>query len=326
MPAIAMKKFPNDDEKFKDKKSQNRGPNVKQQKPYERIIKSLITQPRDRRNFERNEKGNFQKNDNFQRNDEENEEEQEDNEEDIEKFEEPKPIKKPNLNRMQSGEKKKIEENRNANEESERELKERLKKKNFKSQNGLIQKKPFERFPTNTNGVVQKKPIENHSFPRNEPPIQIRNESNYFSQMGIKGLKGKWKMCNESEGQLRQISRQLDIFERDPEYLIDGEWVNDLPIAKPEWCIKKYSRSDAGKESEEAFSLEVLEKTLDYIIDNIIDVDNQKNALYLKKVGSDIHTFFDIYCFVYDRFRAINKDLTILMKDTKKETIEVFFF
>ncbi len=316
-----MQKLPNEDEKFHDMKNQSRGPNSRQQKPFERIIKSLITQPRDRRNIERNDRAvNFT--DKFQKqNDEENEEEQDYNEEYNEEFEEPKPIKKTNLNRIQLGEKKKIEENRNTNEESERELKERLKKKNFISKNGIIQKKPFDP----TNGVLQKKPAENHYF-SGDGPIQKKNESNYFPQMAIKGLKGKWKMCNESEGQLRQLSRQLDIFERDPEYLIDGEWVNDLPIAKPEWCIKKYSRSDAGKEYEEPFSLEVLENTLDYIIDNIIDVDNQKNAPYLKKVGSDIHTFFDIYCFVYDRFRAINKDLTILMEDTKKETIEVIFF
>lgn len=133
----------------------------------------------------------------------------------------------------------------------------------------------------------------------------------------------KWRMCTEAEGKLRELSRQLDIFERDPDYFIDGQWENELPIAKPEWCIKKYSRGDAGKEKDDPFPLEVLEKMLNYIIDNIIDVDNQRNVPYLTKIGFDNHNFYDIYDFVYDRFRGINKDLTILSSDTKKESIEV---
>jgi hypothetical protein len=139
-------------------------------------------------------------------------------------------------------------------------------------------------------------------------------------------LNGKWRMCAESEGRLREISRQLDIFERDPDYFLDGHWVDELPRVKPEWCIKKYSRSDAGKEYEQPFPLNVLENTLNYIIDNIVDVDNQRNVPYMTKLGDDTHSFFDIYDFVYDRFRGINKDLTVLKLDTRKETIDVFFF
>lgn len=136
-------------------------------------------------------------------------------------------------------------------------------------------------------------------------------------------LSEKWRMCTEKEGKLREESRQLDIFERDPKFLVNGKWADDLPRAKAEWCVKKYSRSDAGKDYEEPFSLEVLGKTLEYILENIIDVDNQKDVRYATKLGQDKHDFFDIYDFVYDRFRSINKDLTVLNLETKRETIEV---
>lgn len=149
---------------------------------------------------------------------------------------------------------------------------------------------------------------------------------NEITQYNEPVLGGRWKMCTEAEGDLRERGRQLDIFERDPDFYIDGHWPDELPRAKPEWCIKKYSRSDAGKEYEKPFSLDTLETTLNYIIDNIMDVDNQRNVPYLTKPGDDKHSFFDIYDFVYDRFRGINKDLTVLKLDTKRQTIQVSFF
>lgn len=199
--------------------------------------------------------------------------------------------------------------------------------------------KPINRQKAKLNQVILKKSEKNSILEENEDDLKAKLKKKHFQSQIVnlnlnevkksknaQILNEKWRMCTEKEGMLRQSSRQLDIFERDPSYFIDGEWLDQLPRAKPEWCIKKYSRSDAGKDYEEPFSLDILQRTLNYILDNIIDVDNQKNVQYVTKVGAETHDFFDIYDFVYDRFRSINQDLTILQLDTKKETIEVFFF
>lgn len=256
---------------FQNKKTQPFG--QKKEKPHERMIKRLITQPREKESVKRLEKLEYVR---------KNINNPEVFEEILHPPEETQPLKqKSKLNMIKKS---------HILEENEDDLKAKLKKKHFQlSQNANL----------------------NMNEPKKSKTVQVLND--------------KWRMCTEKEGNLRESSRQLDIFERDPAFLVDGEWLDQLPRAKPEWCIKKYSRSDAGKDYEEPFPLDVLQNTLNYILDNIIDVDNQKTVKYARKVGSASHDFFDIYDFVYDRFRSINQDLTILQLETKKETIQVFF-
>lgn len=157
---------------------------------------------------------------------------------------------------------------------------------------------------------------ENHRKFVNPIKIEISSEE---EESQIKdGL-----MCSEREIEIREMGRQLDVFEIDPKSSVNGEWIAGGPKAKKEWCLKKYARSDAGKEYEIPFPMSKLKLMLDYLIEKIIDVDNRKDVPYYRKNGVSRHCFYDIYDFVYDRFRAINKDLTVHNKKTKKKNIEV---
>ena len=270
----------------------------RKQKPHERMIRRLITQPGSRINNERSPmQQNFPQNrrPQTQRQTREIDDENDFNEpvEEKEEF----PVKTPmsmGLMRRNPSFQKNFNQENNLNEEA--------KSKRFEKSDLNLMKEKLKKIYHNTNNISE------------IPPT-----SNVFNNT----LNNKWRMCTEGEGRLREISRQLDIFERDPTYYVNGEWINGMPKAKPEWCVKKYTRSDAGKEYEEPFPLSVLETMLNYIIDNIIDVDNLNNVPYMTKDGSGNHNFFDIYQFVYDRFRGINKDLTVLKDDTKRETIDV---
>ncbi len=135
-------------------------------------------------------------------------------------------------------------------------------------------------------------------------------------------LESLCKMCTVEELIIRQDGGQLSIFEMDPSTVL-SKTMKSFPLAKPEWVIKKYRRSEAGQEDSHFFPLETLRKILDYILTSIVDVDNKKATDYVKNPGNERHTFWEIYDFVYDRFRAINKDLTLGSNRTHETTIKV---
>lgn len=137
-----------------------------------------------------------------------------------------------------------------------------------------------------------------------------------------RNLEALCSMCTVEELMIRQDGGQLSIFEMDPSTVLSKN-MKTFPSAKPEWVIKKYRRSEAGQEDSHFFPLETLRKILDYILTSIVDVDNKKATDYVKNHGSERHTFWEIYDFVYDRFRAINKDLTLGSNRTHETTITV---
>jgi len=62
---------------------------------------------------------------------------------------------------------------------------------------------------------------------------------------------------------------------------------------------------------------------LDYLLDEIADVDKKSNTKFLKPRNALKHTFSEIYVFLFDRTRAIRQELVILNENTKKNHIQL---
>ena len=122
-------------------------------------------------------------------------------------------------------------------------------------------------------------------------------------------------MCSREEGLLREQGQSLSIFERDPNFEYK---------AKPEWTIKKYEKSSPGDKVDKPLEIETLKKITDYLIAHVLDVDKNKTIEFAKQANGDPFNFWDIYCFISDRFRSVNKDLTMLADRVDSSTnIEV---
>lgn len=115
------------------------------------------------------------------------------------------------------------------------------------------------------------------------------------------------KMCPDPEIQLRTETKDLADFED-----------------RPEWCVKKFQRPAADKKMDNPVlirPLKVLRQTMDYLINNILDVDCKKeNKIMFTKKNFN---FSQIYSFLEDRFRAIRQDMVITSTKTPKDTIDV---
>lgn len=62
---------------------------------------------------------------------------------------------------------------------------------------------------------------------------------------------------------------------------------------------------------------------MDYLLDEIADVDKKSNTKFLKPRNALKHTFSEIYVFLFDRTRAIRQELVILNENTKKNHIQL---
>jgi hypothetical protein len=94
-----------------------------------------------------------------------------------------------------------------------------------------------------------------------------------------------------------------------------------------DYAIKEFKRSAADIKMDNPENLrppKMLLQTLNYILDEIIDIDRKQfnNNKFFKYKDEDIYTFKDIYLFIEDRFRALRQDFIILELKGNKECIE----
>jgi hypothetical protein len=135
------------------------------------------------------------------------------------------------------------------------------------------------------------------------------------------------RMCSVEEAFKRQMNRDLSIFEMDPDdndlSVIDKD---NPPRVKPEWAVKLYKRSAADvvlDDPETIRPIELANLVLDYLLEEIADVDKEKNSKFLLPHNSQKHSFKEIYVFLFDRTRAIRQELVILGQITSKGHVEL---
>lgn len=123
-------------------------------------------------------------------------------------------------------------------------------------------------------------------------------------------------MCDEAEAYRREESRDLSIFEMDPENtdlsVIDRD---RPPRVKLDWAVKMYRRSAADVRLDDPLTVRpipIIKLVLDYLLDEIADVDKVENSKFLKPYESAKFTFNEIFVFLFDRTRVIRQELTIL--------------
>jgi len=129
-------------------------------------------------------------------------------------------------------------------------------------------------------------------------------------------------MCSEKEMFEREEQMDLNIFEVDP--LISPDYMNKR--VKKEFAVKRYTRSAAEKIMDNPDNIrppEVLTKTLNYLLNEIVDIDTEKeiSRRHFKKDSQENYTFTDITLFVEDRFRSIKQDFVILDLKGNKDCI-----
>jgi hypothetical protein len=98
------------------------------------------------------------------------------------------------------------------------------------------------------------------------------------------------------------------------------------PQVKPEWAVKIFKRSAADTKLDDPLKirpLPMISLVLDYLLDEIADVDKKENPKFLKPFKTKKHTFAEIYVFLFDRTRAIRQELIILNESTRKEHIQL---
>jgi len=119
-------------------------------------------------------------------------------------------------------------------------------------------------------------------------------------------------MCTAEEAQEREQGNLLSVFEMEPE---------ERGKAKLDWAVKSYTRSSGDVDQGDNLRSEAqLEKTLMYLIDNILDVDQDDNPNnYQLPYDKDYHDFLDIHLFLSDRYRAICKDYNIMKPMTSNQ-------
>jgi hypothetical protein len=132
-----------------------------------------------------------------------------------------------------------------------------------------------------------------------EAPKPVKPRPKTYSASGVDG------MCTIEEAQDREQGNLLSYFEMEPD---------KRGKAKLDWAVKTYTRSGAGVEQGENIrSEEQIQKTLRYLLDNILDVDlNDNPNHYQLPSEKESHDFLDIFEFLSDRFRAICKDYNIM--------------
>eukprot|EP00742_Colponemidia_sp_Colp-10_P009562 GILJ01010439.1.p1 GENE.GILJ01010439.1~~GILJ01010439.1.p1 ORF type:complete len:1632 (+),score=336.06 GILJ01010439.1:52-4896(+) len=120
--------------------------------------------------------------------------------------------------------------------------------------------------------------------------------------------------CSQMERILRETQRDLSQFEIEPGTEVPKR-PGDYPLCRAEWAVKKYHRSAADKKLDDPADVrppEVLRLTMDYLMNQIVDLDSDPNNPYVGRP----HTFANIHIFVRDRTRSIRQDF-ILQSGTR---------
>ena len=144
----------------------------------------------------------------------------------------------------------------------------------------------------------------------------------------MENSKGKLiKMWDPEEALKREMSRDLSIFEMDPENtdlsVIDRD---RPPRAMLDWAVKIYKRSAADIKLDDPLTIRpipIIKLVLDYLLDEIADIDKVEKSKFVKPIESGKITFNEIFTFIFDRTRAIRQEFTILGENTKKDTIQI---
>ncbi|CAG9313288.1 unnamed protein product [Blepharisma stoltei] len=117
-------------------------------------------------------------------------------------------------------------------------------------------------------------------------------------------------MCSDEEARQRIQANVIHLFELAPGTDISRGKVK----AHRPWLVKKYVRNC---ENDSIRDPETLDKTLDYLFNNILFLETNGNPMnYSLPRGKIVHTYEEIYDFLSDRLRAIAKDYKILGENT----------
>ena len=123
-------------------------------------------------------------------------------------------------------------------------------------------------------------------------------------------------MCNLNEVKEREEQNNLFQLEIDPmNSFYDDEMKRFVLKAKPEYCIKAFQRSAADVKVDNPENIrtpETLSFTLNYIINELIDLDIYDTGKYFKTKKNEAYNFQDICSFVLDRLRSIRQDFIII--------------
>ncbi len=128
------------------------------------------------------------------------------------------------------------------------------------------------------------------------------------------------EMCSKEEMEERQNENLLNIFEIN--YKEDKIYIPKKKAfvyqVNPLYAIKSYIRPSIEKKDIKIRPPEILYKTLNFILDNIIDSDTIINSNFPEV------NFSDIFLFVEDRFKSIKQDFIKLNDNNSKEFFYCF--
>ena len=128
------------------------------------------------------------------------------------------------------------------------------------------------------------------------------------------------EMCSKEEMEERQNENLLNVFEIN--YKEDKIYIPKKKAfvyqVNPLYAIKSYIRPSIEKKDIKIRPPEILYKTLNFILDNIIDSDTIINSNFPEV------NFSDIFLFVEDRFKSIKQDFIKLNDNNSKEFFYCF--
>lgn len=161
---------------------------------------------------------------------------------------------------------------------------------------------------------TQQESDEEPSIRTYESPNLVSSRLQRFAKSTESASRGSiTEMCSSAEALRREESYTLNLFEIAPNTDLSS---NHKPSVYLPWTIKEYLRS-APETKDTARNPEALSSTLDYLLNNILDVDMNGNPLhYTLPAGESVHKFSNIYAFISNRVRAIAKDYKILGNTT----------
>ena len=168
-----------------------------------------------------------------------------------------------------------------------------------------------------------KKKNKNNKKKRKNEKIKIINNNNkdihITDNLNKKeDIKYLTEMCSKEEMFERQNDNLLSIFEinNNEEKIYIPEKKLFINKVNPLYAIKSYIRPNSEKKDNLIRTPKILLKTLNFILNNIIDSDIISNSNFPNV------NFSDIYLFCEDRFKSIKQDFIILKNDN---SIEFFY-
>lgn len=168
-----------------------------------------------------------------------------------------------------------------------------------------------------------KKKNKNNKKKRKNEKIKVINNNNkdihITDNLNKKeDIKYLTEMCSKEEMIERQNDNLLSIFEinNNEEKIYIPEKKLFINKVNPLYAIKSYIRPNSEKKDNLIRTPKILLKTLNFILNNIIDSDIISNSNFPNV------NFSDIYLFCEDRFKSIKQDFIILKNDN---SIEFFY-